>query len=195
MPTKAEKSNQTRTTVIEEARKIFARDGYAKASLSEIVKNAKVTTGAIYHHYGDKKGLFTAVAEHLEQEILAIIADRIAVIPSDWERLEKGVYYTLEVCSRPDIQRIVFQDAPTVVGLHEWREIEMKYAFGIMLQNIRSLSEQGIISGGSPELTAQILLGTIIEAAHAIAIAKDKKAALQQARETILMMLRAIRIA
>ncbi|MGH1349985.1 MAG: TetR/AcrR family transcriptional regulator [Methyloligellaceae bacterium] len=194
MATKAEKSNQTRSTVIEEARKIFARDGYAKASLSEIVRNAKVTTGAIYHHYGDKKGLFTAVAEHLEQEILAIIADRISTISSDWERLEKGVYYTLDVCSRPDIQRIVFQDAPTVVGLHEWREIEMKYSFGIMMQNIQSLSEQGKISGGSPELVAQILLGTIIEAAHAVALAEDKELALNQARETVLTMLRAIKV-
>ncbi len=194
MATKAEKSNQTRSTVIEEARKIFARDGYAKASLSEIVRNAKVTTGAIYHHYGDKKGLFTAVAEHLEQEILAIIADRISTISSDWERLEKGVYYTLDVCSRPDIQRIVFQDAPTVVGPHEWREIEMKYSFGIMMQNIQSLSEQGKISGGSPELVAQILLGTIIEAAHAVALAEDKELALSQARETVLTMLRAIKV-
>ncbi len=194
MATKAERSQQTQGIIIDEARKIFARDGFTKASLSEIVKNADVTTGAIYHHFGDKKGLFAAVAEHLEQELLALVAEKIMTIEDAWERLEQGVAYTLEVSSREDMQRIIYQEAPTVVGVHEWRTIEMKYGLGVMRAAIHEMMEDGIIVGQSADLVAQILLGAIIEAAHAVALASDKKAALEEAKGTVLTMLRGIRV-
>lgn len=194
MATKAERSKQTQDVIIEEARKIFTRDGFAQASLSEIVRNADVTTGAIYHHFGDKKGLFAAVAEHLEQELLALVAKKIIAIEDEWERLEQGVAYTLEVSSRADMQRIIYQEAPTVVGVHEWRAIEIKYGFGLMRQAISEMMSKGIITGQSADMVAQILLGAIIEAAHAVALAKNKKQALDDAKDTVLTMLRGIRV-
>ena len=193
MATKADRSEATKSLIIEVARKVFARDGYASAALAEIVTEANVTTGAVYHHFGGKKGLFIAVAEHLEQLILDEVAERAPAASSPWEAFENGLLGTLEICARPDIQRIVFRDAPNVVGLAEWREIEIKYAFGLMRNSIQALSSSGMIDAADPDLTAQILLGAIIEAAHGIALSDDPDKALRDGRSVITKIARAFK--
>ncbi len=194
MATKADKSANTQNRIINVAIKVFARDGYAGASLLEIVKQAGITTGAVYHHFGGKKGLFIAVAEHLEQVILDTVSDNIPKIDAPWDTFEAGVVETLETCARPDIQRIVFRDAPTVIGLSEWRQIEMKYAFGLMRQTITALSSANLLNTVNPDLTAQILLGAIIEAAHAVALSDDPGTTLVQSKVTIRQFLLALKV-
>ena len=186
------RSEGTQLRIVAVAKDAFAREGFAGASLAQIVQQAGVTTGAIYHHFGDKRGLFKAVAESLEQEIL----DEVAKLPPQkdpWVAFETGVAATLEICARPDIQRIVFQEAPTVVGLAEWREIEVQYAFGVMRATIGKLSATGVIDEPDADTTTQIVLGAIIQAAHAVAIADDKEAALSSAQATVSRMIRALR--
>lgn len=183
----------TRTRIIDVALPIFARDGFAGASLAEIVAQAEITTGAVYHHFGDKKGLFRAVAERLEQEIL----DEVAKVPpkkDQWEAFESGILATMEICARPDIQRIVFQEAPNVVGPATWREVELQYAFGVMRQTIKHLKEIKRIYAPDPDLTAQIILGAVIEAAHGVAISASKPKALRDVKSTITRLIRAFRV-
>jgi len=189
----AERRAGTQKRIINVAKKVFARDGYAKASLAEIVDKANVTTGAVYHHFSGKKGLFIAVAEHLEQTILDEVTTTQAS-KSPWETFESSILTTLEVCARPDIQQIVFRDAPTVVGVQEWREIEIKYAFGLMRDTITLLTEEGIMEAPNPDLMAQVLLGAIMEAAHGVARADDKTLTLKQAKTTIRTILRALKL-
>ena len=193
MALQAERRAGTQKRIVNVAKKVFARDGYAKTSLAEIVDKANVTTGAVYHHFNGKKGLFIAVAEHLEQTILDAITTTTQTSKSPWETFESSILNTLEVCARPDVQQIVFRDAPTVVGIQEWREIEIKYAFGLMRTTIALLTEEGIMDAPNPDLMAQVLLGAIMEAAHGVARADDKVLTLQQAKNTIRTMLRALK--
>jgi len=193
MATQEERKELTQKRIIRAARVVFARDGFAKASLFEVVKKSGVTTGAIYHHFTDKKGLFTAVAEDLEKEIIREASKTTRKSGTYWERFESNVTQTLEVCARPDIQRIVFREAPTVVGLHEWKKIEQKYGFGLLQKSIGEFAKEGIIKTLNPDLTAQILLGAIMEAAHAAALAKNKKKVLKEGQAIVLAFLRALK--
>lgn len=191
MPTKVEQSSRTRARIIAAAQTIFTQDGFANAALADIVKKANVTTGAIYHHFGGKKELFIAVAEHLEQVILDEVAKTTPQGTSGWAALEWGALKTLEISIRPEIQRIVFRDAPSVVGLNEWRAIEKKYAFGLMMETLGALPEQSE-DRGTPEITAQILLGAVSEAANAVALSDSPEKALEEAKSTLSLMIRAL---
>src|SRR5882757_9990917 len=142
----------TRSLIIEKARSIFAERGFADAWLAEIVTAANVTTGAVYHHFSDKKGLFLAVAETVEADILKGVALAAARKSEPWEQLLAAVDATLEICAAPDVQRIVFIDAPTVIGPAAWREIELKYAFGGMRAALLGLISNGVIRPGSAEV-------------------------------------------
>jgi AcrR family transcriptional regulator len=186
-------SEATRSAVITAARRLFAKKGYAEASLNEIVAAAAVTTGVVYHHFGDKKGLFRAVVETLEAETMQRVAQEASGAPDAWATLERGLDATLEACLRPDIRRILFTDAPNVFGQSEWREIEKKYSYGAMVQILSQLKAAGSLRVESVEILAPILLGAMIEAASAVAAAANKKVALSEARTTIRAMLAALR--
>jgi Transcriptional regulator len=167
----------TRALIIGKARKVFAKKGFADAGLSEIVTAAGVTTGAVYHHFGDKEGALPGGGgdggrRHPQRVMLAA-----ATKSGSWEQLLAAVDATLEICAEPDVQRIIFIDAPTVIGPAAWREIELKYAFGGMLQAFQRLIDEGVIRSGSADVLASILLGALIEAARAVARARDKQAA------------------
>ena len=192
--TKAAKSLRTRARVIDAARVVFARDGYSDAALSEIIEKADITTGAIYYHFTDKKGLFQAVAESLEQEILDEVTSRVDGAGTGWSIFEKAVLETLDICARKDVQKIIFQDAPAVIGMREWRDIEVKYAFGLMQATVQDLATSGLIKTDAPEMTSQILLGALIEAAHTVAEASNKPKALKAAKQTLREMLSGLKI-
>lgn len=192
MATQEERSEKTLNHLLNIATEMFAANGYAKTSLAELVERSGMTTGAVYHHFKGKKGLFIAVAERMEQGILDEIVANTEETARGWKRFEHSVLTTLEICARPEIQRIVFQEAPTVVGAVEWREIEINYGFGMMHSALERLHSYKVITVPNLSLTAHMLLGAIIEAAHFVATAKDKSAALDDAKATMLQLLNSL---
>lgn len=192
MATQLERSEKTLNHLLDVATEFFAVNGYAKTSLADLVEASGMTTGAIYHHFKGKKGLFTAVAERMEQNILDEIVARSENNERGWRSFELSVLTTLEICARPEIQRIVFQEAPTVIGAVEWREIEIRYGFGMMHHALEILQNEGAIELQNLELTAHMLLGAIIEAAHFVATAADKAAALEDAKIAMQQLLNSL---
>jgi len=135
------------------------------------------------------------VAETVEGDILKGVMLAAATKSGSWEQLLAAVDATLEICAEPDVQRIIFIDAPTVIGPAAWREIELKYAFGGMLQAFQRLIDEGVIRSGSADVLASILLGALIEAARAVARARDKHAAMADARATVARLFASLRTA
>lgn len=183
----------TRGIIIHEARKIFGEVGFADAQLSDIVAAARVTTGAIYHHFRDKKGLFLEVARSVEGEIMAHVTKAAATASDPWEQLMAGIDAMLTICAMPEVRRIVFIDAPTVVGPAEWAAIEMQYAYGAMHHSLDGLIKAGIIKFGTASALAPILLGALIEAAGVVARSPDDEQAAADAREMVQRMFFALR--
>lgn len=56
-----EESLQTRKQILDAARSVFAEYGVNQASLNQVADAAKVTRGAIYHHFKNKYELFFAL--------------------------------------------------------------------------------------------------------------------------------------
>jgi len=72
--TPAESDPQTRERLIEAAVRVFARKGYASASVREIAEIARVTKPALYYHFGSKEGLLVTI---LQQGTMAF---RVALV-------------------------------------------------------------------------------------------------------------------
>jgi AcrR family transcriptional regulator len=164
----------TRTALLAVARRHFARVGYSGAEIGRIAAEAGVTTGAIYHHFSGKKELFQAVAEALEAEILATAAAVEAGDP--WHRLRAGFDRLIDVCATPEVQRILFIEAPQVIGPEAWRAIELRYAFGALRAVLAALIAAGRIKPYPIDLVAGTLLALLREAAGQIARAKGDPA-------------------
>jgi AcrR family transcriptional regulator len=180
--TQAERTAATRARLLDAGRRLFATDGYAAVSTQAIVDTAGVTRGALYHQFSDKAGLFDAVYEEVERDVVAAIMTRIAEAApaTQLEAMRVGARLFLEECASPKVQRIVLIDAPAVLGWDRWREVGMRYGLGIVEAMLTQAIADGVIPDQPTRPTAHILLGALDEAALYVSRADDHAAALQQ---------------
>lgn len=59
-PTSARRSEATRTAILDAARERFAADGYERATIRAIAKDANIDPSMVMRYYGNKEGLFAA---------------------------------------------------------------------------------------------------------------------------------------
>ena len=76
---------ETRAKLLTAARKAFGSVGYAEASMDDFTAAAGLTRGALYHHFGDKKGLLQAVVSQIDAEMTARLCAISSRAPSRWQ--------------------------------------------------------------------------------------------------------------
>ena len=173
----AERSVATRKALVDVARRLFAKRGYADVGTEEIVRRAGVTRGALYHHFSGKEDLFRAVAEQVEEEMTRKSAEAALAHQDPWEQQRAGWDAFLDACLDPAVQRIILLDAPSVLGPKAWREIASKYGLALVQFGIQSLIDAGLIAKQPVDPLAHLVIGALSEAAVVIAQAEDTEAA------------------
>ncbi|ROS40506.1 TetR/AcrR family transcriptional regulator [Amycolatopsis thermoflava] len=183
--TQEERSQSTRAALVAAARELFAERGYQAVPADEIVRAAGVTRGALYHHYGDKQGLFRAVFEQLELEVTA----EVEAATKDAPDLATGLLFALkaflDACERAEIRQISLIDAPAVLGWTTWREIEAEHGLGLVIGVLREAVEQGLIKPLPVDVLAQLVLSAVNEAALMITHADNPAQARSDAEQVL----------
>ena len=179
----------TRARLLRVSRGLFAKRGYAGVPTEEVVRRAKVTRGALYHHFRDKRDLFRAVHEQLEQELVESIGEEIAGIEDARELLATGVRSFLDACTDPALAQIALLDAPSVLGWAEWREVDARYGMGLVRLGLEAAMEQGVMPRQDPEPLAHLVLAALGEAALLIANADDPEVARREVEAPLMALL------
>jgi AcrR family transcriptional regulator len=169
----AERAEETREVLIATARSLFAERGFAGVATEEIVRAARMTRGALYHHFSSKEDLFRAVYEDVEQRLVQQIATEAMATEDPMEALRAGARAFLDACEDPAIQRIALIDAPSVLGWDQWREIGLRYGFGLIQSTLEAAMDAELIERQPVRPLAHLLLGSIDEAAMLVARAND----------------------
>jgi AcrR family transcriptional regulator len=190
MNKKAESAAQTRQTLERAARELFERRGFADVSAEEIVAVAGVTRGALYHHYAGKEGLFEAVAEAAMRRLHENVAHAAGAAGADpLAAIRLGIGRFLELATAPRLQRVLFIDAPTVLGWRRWREMDARYGLGMLLVGLEQAQASGQIRKQDTRLLAHIVLSALIETAMLVAHAPAKAIARAEAEDMLLRLL------
>ncbi len=186
----AARSEATRAKLIEVGIELFSERGYASVGTEEIVEKAEVTRGALYHHFGDKRDLFRAVHEELEQRIVAEIGAALEANPREdpLEALEVAAGAVLDAALDSKIARVTLIDAPSVLGWEEWREIDVRYGLGLTEAVLNAAIESGRIADQPVRPLAHLLVAAVGEAAIMVATAEDPK----QARDDVQPAMRSL---
>lgn len=189
----AEQSVATRTKLAAAARELFAERGYAGTTTEDIVKRARVTRGALYHHFESKDEVFTAVYETMEAELAqrSMIAAAHGTTPL--EMIHLGIDAFLDACLEPDVQRIVLMEAVSVLGWETWHEIGVRYNFGILRAGLEAAMHAGEIEPRPVETLAHLVQGALMRAGMVVARAADPAAARGEMGEEIRNVLASLR--
>jgi AcrR family transcriptional regulator len=186
-------TESTRSALVDSALELFTRRGYAGTSLDAIVTGARVTKGALYHHFSGKQALFEAAFDQVETAALDRLSTAVGGDGRAWDRALAGVEAYVRICLEPAYQRIVIHEGPVVMGWERWRQAEERFSYGLVRSTVAALIEAGEIEKLPLEVTARILFGALSAGAEAIAGSEDPKAAAADVTKTIVAVLTGMR--
>ncbi len=162
--TRAEAALATTERLIATAHQAFATRGFAEVSLDALAAEAGVTRGALHHHFTNKSGLFEAVLRRIDAEIAAEMQVEWDATPDPWEGFRACFHVYLDAVLRPDRCRILFQDAPAVLGMKAV-DILMESGIGLMITDLQGFIDRGRIPAIDAEALGHLLNGASINLA------------------------------
>ena len=189
---KVQQGEMTRKALLDAARTQFGERGYGATSLDEVAQAAKVTKGALYHHFGGKQELFAAVYEQVKREV----SERAATAflePDPWEDLCAGCHAMLDAHLDPPVRRILLHDAQAVLDADTIRRVENRYGAVVLRGALRRAIRAGVIQPLPLKNLALMLTGAILEGCMAITDAEDHNQTREDVGEVLTALLRGLR--
>jgi len=177
---RAQMMEENRARLITAARKAFAEQGYAAASMDELTAQAGLTRGALYHNFGDKRGLLAAVVNQIDAEMAARAQAVGARAGDGWQALlAEGAAY-IEMALEPEVQRIVLLDGPAVLG-DPSRWASQNSCLEVTQQTLERLMAEGVVKPVDPEAAARLINGAALNAALWVAASDEPRDVLAKA--------------
>jgi AcrR family transcriptional regulator len=192
---RAQYSASTRRALVDAAEGLFTAHGYAATSLDAIVAEARVTKGALYHHYSGKQALFEAVFEKVESAGAASIQASLKGRSDPWEKALAGLHAFLEVVRQPSYSRIVIQDGPSVLGYERFREQEERSTFAYVLDIVGAVLSAGewALDTEMQHTFARIFFGAKSSSGASVSTSEDAEAAAARVEIAIAFILSGLR--
>jgi AcrR family transcriptional regulator len=163
----------TRRAILAAARASFGKAGYAATSVDAIAAGARVTKGAVYHHFAGKEAVFRAVHAEVEGEAQAraIAARDPDAAPID--QIVAMVDGYLDAALDEEIRRITLIDGPALLGLEPDVPAEQQAAQAAVRDFIAAAVARGEIVDVDPGVLMQLIGGLALQCGLLIARAPD----------------------
>ncbi|MFK0035332.1 MULTISPECIES: TetR/AcrR family transcriptional regulator [Pseudomonas] len=181
---------ETRAALLAAARRVFSEKGYAETSMDDLTAQAGLTRGALYHHFGDKKGLLAAVVEQIDSEMDARLQAISDNAENAWDGFHGRCEAYLQMALEPEIQRLVLRDARAVLG--DASPEAQRHCVKSMQHLIDSLIAQGVVAEMDSEALASLIYGSLSEASFWIADGDQASARFRSATDALKLLLRGL---
>ena len=174
---RAETMEENRAKLIAAARTAFAEKGFAAASMDELTASVGLTRGALYHNFGDKKGLLAAVVAQVDGEMAQQAKAAASEVSDAWEKLvAEGIAY-IRMAMDAEVQRIVLRDGPAFLGdPSQWPS--QNSCLEATRETITRLIDGGIMKPVDVDAAAHLLNSAALNAALWIASSSEPEKAL-----------------
>ena len=170
---RAEQVAQTRAALVAAGRRLFGEKGFGATSVEDLAREARVTTGALYHHFPTKTALFEAVFMQAHTELMTASTKAAQGASDGIDELARGFEAFLDGVLHPDMQRILIVDGPAVLGLARYTELDEQYAHAVIVHSLTAAAQAGTITVEDPETATRLLLGALTRGAMLIANSPD----------------------
>ncbi|AKE97217.1 TetR/AcrR family transcriptional regulator [Cronobacter sakazakii] len=178
---------ENRAKLIAAARKAFAEKGFAAASMDELTASVGLTRGALYHNFGDKKGLLAVVVAQVDGEMAQRAKAAAAGVEDPWETLiAEGVAY-IQMALDEEVRRIVLLDGPAFLGdPAQWPS--QNSCLDVTRETVISMMARGIIKPVDADAAARLLNGAALNAALWVAASPQPAEALPKMIEVFTLL-------
>jgi len=186
---KEEYAEMTRQALLEAALKLFIQKGYHNTSIEDIVQEARLTRGALYHHYKSKEEIFIRLYKDIVTQLVGVIETATNNISDPWQKALIACNSFLNCCIDPKFISIRLDDAIGVLGWERWRAIDSSYTMKVLKEILVEIHDAGQLSTDSIDTASNMIYALLIEGALSISASADKKKAHSDAVKVMQKML------
>jgi AcrR family transcriptional regulator len=184
-----EYSDATRLALVESATGLFAANGYTSTSLDEVAANARLTKGAIYHHFGSKADLFEAVCDHLAVDSVERMSQAAVSGPTTWDGALAALDIFLEDELDPVMQRVCFIEGPAALGFERWWAFGERYYVEPIRLILDRMTEEGMLDFPDCDTLAQMLYGAVTAGVLRMVRTDDHRAESARVRDVVVRIM------
>ncbi|MFI6998222.1 TetR/AcrR family transcriptional regulator [Nocardia sp. NPDC050175] len=128
----------TRRALLDAGRIRFARKGYSRTAIQDILDDVGVTVPVLYHHFGSKHGLFVAVAEDVYGRFLADLRQSVESTTG----FEQAINAVLDAAQRIHASDPSLASLTLTVQIEARRDEELARELRIVLQSFRGFTDE-----------------------------------------------------
>lgn len=169
----AEEAAKTRQRILDAAQTLFTEHGFADVTTSAISQAAGVTDGALFHHFANKKALFSEIAVELNTAIHKEIFRAGKDASDPFEGFLLGARKSIEVSQLPHNRRIVFVEGPVILGTEKWRQVDQEMGMRMIEGGLLAIVGEEQLPPYILRPMAVLAMGTISEITYALIEEKE----------------------
>lgn len=168
-----EYAEATYEAILDSATACFLESGFAATSLDAVARQARVTKGAIYHHFASKRDLFVAVLERQEELSARTVSEAGQAAADPWSGIVAAFDAFLETISDPVYQRLCMVEGPAALGFEDWWAFGERYEIEVIRGQVDRACNAGILRDGDRDMLAHVLFGAVTAGVLAMARSED----------------------
>lgn len=177
---------QRRKEILKAAAELFARQGYEKTTVSQIVKKVGVAQGTFYLYFGSKEHVRMGVYEALINEVVESGHKIKTMQVAPFEKIKLLLLAGLETMKyHQDLMRVIHREVSCeAVFDEESREMNRKLV-GPLCEILQEGMDSGVFAKTDPAITAYLIIG-MVERICSSALLWEEPAPLEQITPVIL---------
>lgn len=184
-----EYAEATYSALVESAAECFFEHGFAATSLDEVARRARVTKGAIYHHFASKRDLFMAVLEQHEEKESGRVLEVGLAAPDPWTGLVTAFDAFLDIISEPHYQRLCWVEGPAALGFEDWWECGERHEIEVIRGILERAHAAGALVVDDLDMLAHVIFGAVCAGVLAMVRSEDPAAERERFRSVVLSLM------
>jgi AcrR family transcriptional regulator len=186
---RVEYAEATYEALLDSAAACFFESGFTATSLDQVAHRARVTKGAIYHHFSSKRDLFTAVLERQQEHSVRSITEAGSQAMTAWEGIVAAFDAFLETISNPVYQRLCWVEGPAALGFEDWWACGERYEIDVIRSQLTRAAEAGVLVSEDVDMLAHVLFGAVTAGVLGMARSEDPQHERERFRTVMLELI------
>jgi AcrR family transcriptional regulator len=185
-----EYAEATYEALLDSASACFFESGFAATSLDHVAHQARVTKGAIYHHFSSKRELFLAVLERQQEQSVGSITQAGENAADAWSGIVAAIDAFLSTMSDPIYQRLCWVEGPSALGFEDWWACGERYEIEVIRRLLDRAAQAGVLIVEDLDMLAHVLFGAVT--AGVLAMVRSAEPIVERERfRTVMLVLMA----
>lgn len=177
---------QTREAILDSARHLFTKQGFDKTSIDQVAAGARISKGAIYHHFPDKRAIFEAVFLASQEQAFAAVMAKVSTESDPVRRVDVAISAFIDQYATDPARRTLLGEAPAALGAERLREYDDRMALPLIRATLDGLPGARLLTATVAEVAARLVLAAMCAAATGLAVGPKSSKAQSEASSEVL---------